>query len=92
MEIHGTQAGQMRFPYDIFWRADANVRPTFGVRELLDVWVIKPWFSQQKGQFDKVIAKALAERERAATVTDSMNGDATEHQELEEMVDVGDDD
>ena len=92
MEIHGTQAGQMRFPYAVFWTADANGRPTFGVRELLDVWVIKPWFSQQKGQFDKAIAKALAERERAATVTDSMNGDATEHPELEEMMDVGDDD
>ena len=92
MEIHGTQAGQMRFPHDIFWGANANGIPTFGVQELLDVWVIKPWFSQQKGQFDKAIAKALAERERATTATNSMNVDATEHEELEEMLDAGADD
>ena len=65
MPLHGTIAGQLRFPADEFWLASRVVNKhgkpkcTFRVTELLDHWSFRPWFSQQKGQFDAKIASAL---------------------------------
>ena len=58
MPLHGTNHGEMRYPNDPFWKASAGSKPSFRVRDLLDHWIIKPWFSQQKSKFEKKIAKA----------------------------------
>ena len=48
-------------------KANSDGKPTFRVQDLLDVWRIKPWFSQQKQAFNaklqaaaKVAAEAVA--------------------------------
>ena len=35
-----------------------NGQPTFREHELLDKWVIKPWFGSQKARFEQLMKKA----------------------------------
>ena len=54
---------------DQYMIANNDGRPTFRVRDLLDVWRIKPWFSQQTGAFKKKLeaaAQAAAASAQAA--------------------------
>lgn len=58
MPLHGTNLGQARYPSDGYWKATPTETPTFPLRELLDHWTIKPWFSQQKTAFETAARKA----------------------------------
>ena len=73
MEMHGTTAGHARFLEDEYWKPNEGGKPTFGVRELMDTYTIKPWFSRHKGMFDKQLAKALQERTQQVTDDDATN-------------------
>ena len=60
MPLHGTSIGALRYPEESYWRTSPDGYPTFRLFELLDHWVIKPWFSQQKAGFEKTLATALS--------------------------------
>ena len=43
---------------DPYMKANSDGKPTFRLKDLLDVWRIKPWFSQQKQAFNKKLQAA----------------------------------
>ena len=51
--------GSVRYPEESYLRTSPDGRPTFRMFELLDHWVIKAWFSQEKAKFDIALANAL---------------------------------
>ena len=70
MPMVGTMAGENKFTpsigkLDPYMKANSDGKPTFRLRDLLDVWRIKPWFSQQKQAFNK---KMQAAAQAAAAV------------------------
>ena len=63
MPTVGTMAGENKFTpsigkLDPYMKANSDGKPTFRLKELLDVWRIKPWFSQQKQAFNKKLQAA----------------------------------
>ena len=83
MPLVGTMAGEVKLTppvgaVDPYMKANTNGIATFRVKELLDVWRIKPWFSQQKQAFNKKLqaaAKAAAEFVAGATGEGSLEVD-----------------
>jgi hypothetical protein len=69
MKLVGTAVGEVKYTtctgVDLYMKANSDGLPSFRVRDLLDVWRIKPWFSTQKQAFNtklETAAKAAAAR------------------------------
>jgi hypothetical protein len=73
MRIHGTAEGTERFPSDPYWATASG--PTFRWAELLEKWVIKPWFGQQKAAFEKKIMTQRRNALLSLTVKEALESD-----------------
>ena len=98
MQMVGTAIGETRYTtcagVDKYMKTNADGKATFRVRYLLDVWRIKPWFSQQKAAFNKKMAKAAADASaaRQASANEGSQDDilAALDDEMFEIEDAGD--
>jgi hypothetical protein len=70
MKLAGTAAGEEMFTtgagVNQYMKANTDGKPRFRVYELLDVWRIKPWFAQQKQQFQNKVAAQMKATAAAA--------------------------
>eukprot|EP01034_Spumella_vulgaris_P031590 gene31590-39023_t len=57
MKVVGTEEGSELFPDEEYMTANAHKFPTFGVADLLDVGVIRSYFSKNTAHFDRQIAR-----------------------------------
>ena len=66
MKQVGTEAGTAQWRGEEYWEShkQANGAPAFGRRELLESFIIKPWFSQQpaafKARWNNAVARCVA--------------------------------
>ena len=58
MALHGTVEGAQLYPSYEYWMESSDGKPTFSLPDRLDHWVIKPWFSRKKADFEKAIVDA----------------------------------
>lgn len=82
MPLLGTSEGEKRFPGEAYWTASTALdpftgmpKPKFRPCELLDHWSFRPWFSQQKAQFDKKVSAQAKLAENASALSLDVNSD-----------------
>jgi hypothetical protein len=57
MKVVGTEEGNALFPDETYMTANEHKYPTFGVADLLDIGVIRSYFSKSTAHFDRQITR-----------------------------------